>query len=61
MWTGSFDLFEPSEYFEQKDEKNKSFAKKIWELVQPHKSILIQALLGAVVYTVLGLSTSIYI
>jgi ABC-type protease/lipase transport system fused ATPase/permease subunit len=30
-------------------------------LVQPHKSILIQALIGAVVYTVLGLSTSIYI
>lgn len=30
-------------------------------LLKPHKSILIQALLGAVIYTILGLSTSIYI
>ena len=60
MWTGVLILLEPNEYFEQKDEKT-SLYKRFWNLVQPHKSILIQALLGAVVYTVLGLSTSIYI
>lgn len=60
IWTGVLILFEPNEYFEQKDEKT-SIYKRFWNLVQPHKSILIQALLGALVYTILGLSTSIYI
>lgn len=60
IWTGVLILLEPNEYFEQKDEKT-SIYKRFWNLVQPHKSILIQALLGALVYTILGLSTSIYI
>jgi ATP-binding cassette subfamily B protein len=34
---------------------------RFWKLVQPHRSVLTQALLGAVVYTLLGLSTAIYI
>lgn len=60
IWTGVLILLEPNEYFEQRDEKT-SMYKRFWNLIQPHKSILIQALLGALVYTVLGLSTSIYI
>jgi ATP-binding cassette subfamily B protein len=60
LWTGVLVLLEPNEYFEQKNEKT-SLYKRFWNLVQPHKSILIQALLGALVYTILGLSTSIYI
>lgn len=60
IWTGVLILLEPNEYFEQKDEKT-SLYKRFWNLIQPHKSILIQALLGALVYTILGLSTSIYI
>jgi len=60
IWTGVLILLEPNEYFEQKDEKT-SVYQRFWNLVQPHKSILIQALVGAVVYTILGLSTSIYI
>ena len=60
IWTGVLILLEPNEYFEQRNEKT-SLYKRFWNLVQPHKSILIQALLGALVYTVLGLSTSIYI
>lgn len=60
VWTGVLILLEPNEYFEQRDEKT-SLYKRFWNLVQPHKSILIQALLGALVYTILGLSTSIYI
>ncbi|WP_343609646.1 peptidase domain-containing ABC transporter [Chryseobacterium oranimense] len=59
-WTGVLILLEPNEYFEQRDEKT-SLYKRFWNLIQPHKSILIQALLGALVYTILGLSTSIYI
>lgn len=60
VWTGVLILLEPNEYFEQKDEKTSIYT-RFWNLVQPHKSILFQALLGAVIYTVLGLSTSIYI
>lgn len=60
IWTGVLILLEPNEYFEQKDERT-SVYKRFWQLVQPHKSILLQALIGAVLYTILGLSTSIYI
>lgn len=60
IWTGVLILLEPNEYFEQRNEKT-SLYKRFWNLVQPHKSILIQALLGALIYTILGLSTSIYI
>lgn len=60
IWTGVLVILEKNEYFEQKDEKTSVYA-RFWNLVKPHKSILFQALLGAVIYTVLGLSTSIYI
>ena len=60
IWTGVLILLEPNEYFEQKNEKVNIYT-RFWNLVQPHKSILIQALVGAAVYTILGLSTSIYI
>ena len=60
IWTGVLILLEPNEYFEQKDERTSIYS-RFWHLVQPHKSILLQALIGALVYTILGLSTSIYI
>lgn len=60
IWTGVLILLEPNEYFEQKNEKTSIYS-RFWNLVQPHKSILVQALVGAIVYTILGLSTSIYI
>lgn len=59
-WTGVLVLLEPNEYFEQKDESTSIYS-RFWNLVQPHKSVLFQALIGALVYTILGLSTSIYI
>ncbi|CAA7193720.1 peptidase domain-containing ABC transporter [Chryseobacterium potabilaquae] len=60
IWTGVLILLEPNEYFEQKDEKTNLY-RRFWNLLQPHKGILLQALIGATVYTILGLSTSIYI
>lgn len=57
IWTGVLILLEPNEYFEQKDETTNLYL-KFWNLIQPHKTVLLQALIGAVVYTVLGLSTS---
>lgn len=60
IWTGVLILLEPNEYFEQRNDKTSIYA-RFWNLIQPHKTILIQTLLGALIYTILGLSTSIYI
>ena len=60
IWTGILILLEPNEYFEQRNEKT-SLYQRFYQLIQPHKSILLQALVGAIFYTLLGLSTSIYI
>jgi possible peptide-transporting ATPase len=60
IWTGVLILMEPNEYFEQKNEKV-SLYQRFFLLIQPHKSILLQALIGAIFYTLLGLATSIYI
>jgi len=60
IWTGVLILMEPNEYFEQKNEKT-SVYKRFWNLIRPHRSVAVQALVGAAVYTLLGLSTSFYI
>src|SRR5690606_16209575 len=53
-------LLLPNEDFEVGNQKV-SIYKRFWFLLKPHKFVLIQALIGAVVYTLLGFSTSIYI
>lgn len=60
IWAGILVLMEPNEYFDEKDERVNLYS-RFWNLIAPHKSILVQALVGALVYTILGLSTSIYI
>jgi len=60
IWTGVLILLEPNEYFEQRNEKTNIYL-RFWHLLKPHRSIVAQALLGAMVYTLLGLSTSFYI
>ena len=60
IWTGVLILFAPNEDFKTLDEKT-SPLKRFWNLIQPHKTILIQALIGAILFTVLGLAMSIYI
>ncbi|MEP3383184.1 MAG: cysteine peptidase family C39 domain-containing protein, partial [Flavobacteriaceae bacterium] len=59
-WTGVLILMLPSEKFKEGNEKISIF-KRFWFLLKPHKSVLIQAFIGALVYTLLGFSTSIYI
>lgn len=60
IWTGVLILLEPNEYFEKRNEKTGLY-QRFYQLIQPHRSILLQALVGAIFYTLLGLSTSIYI
>lgn len=59
-WTGVLVLLLPDETFIQGNEKVANTF-RFWQLIQPHKAIVIQALFGALVYTVLGLSTSIFV
>ncbi|PWB26697.1 peptidase domain-containing ABC transporter [Flavobacterium sp. HTF] len=60
VWSGVLILFAPNDNFKILNEKT-SPIKRFWNLIQPHKIILIQALVGAMLFTVLGLAMSIYI
>ena len=59
-WTNVLILLMPNDDFEEKNEKISNFKRFVF-LLAPHKSVLAQSLTGAILYTVLGLSTSIYI
>lgn len=59
-WTGALVLLLPADEFQTGNEKI-SVQGRFWSLIKPHKSILIQALFGAIVYTILGLSTSVFV
>jgi len=60
QWTGVLILLMPNDDFVEKNEKVSNFKRFVF-LLAPHKSVLTQSLTGAILYTVLGLSTSIYI
>ena len=59
-WTGVLVLLLPEEGFKKGSEKQ-SVLKRFWFLLRPHKYILIQAFVGALIFTLLGFSTAIYI
>lgn len=60
MWSGVLILVEPNGSFERAD-KTTSNVWRFWQLFRPHKTVLIQAMFGAVIYSILGLSTSVYV
>ncbi|MFT4203860.1 MAG: peptidase domain-containing ABC transporter [Chitinophagaceae bacterium] len=59
-WTGVIVLLLPGEDFVKGSEKV-SHVRRFWQLVRPHSGLMAQALVGAVVYTILGLSSSVYV
>jgi ATP-binding cassette subfamily B protein len=59
-WTGVLILMLPAETFVKGNQK-KSTLKSFIELIRPHRSVMFQALFGAVVYSILGLATSVYV
>ena len=59
-WTNVLVLMEPDESFRVGNEK-KSIVSQFFSLLAPHKSVMFQAIFGALVYSILGLSTSVYI
>ena len=60
QWTGVLVLIAPGEKFEIRNEKI-SNTTRFWQLIKPNRSILLQSLIGALVFSVLGLSMSIYV
>ncbi|MBN1158322.1 MAG: peptidase domain-containing ABC transporter [Bacteroidales bacterium] len=59
-WTGVILLIAPSEEFKPGSHKP-STGRRFINLLAPHKTMMMQALFGAAVYGLLGLSTSIYV
>lgn len=59
-WTGVLVLLLPQDNFVATNEKVSVYM-RFWFLLKPHKWVLLQALIGAVVYTLLGFSMAIYI
>ncbi len=59
-WTGVLVLLLPNSDFRSGNDKVSVF-KRFWFLLKPHRAVLVQAFIGALVYTLLGFSTSIYI
>ena len=59
-WSGVLALLIPDEKFEAANEKV-PVLKRFWFLLKPHRPVLLQVLFGALVYTMLGLSTSVFI
>lgn len=60
QWTGALLLLAPVAGISH-DHHAPSRNARVWQLLRPHRSALAQSLLGALVYTVLGLATSIYV
>jgi ATP-binding cassette subfamily B protein len=59
-WSGILVILVPSEGFEVKNEKISNVS-RLFRLLKPHRAVMLQALFGAIFFSIIGLSTSIYI
>lgn len=60
QWTGVLVLLVPADTFKRRDETTSPVA-RFAGLLMPHSKVMTQALVGALVTTMLGLSTAIYV
>ncbi len=60
QWTGVLIILWPNESFKPGNQK-RSLTKTLWGLIRPHRSTVLQAFFGSVVYTLIGLSMSVYV
>ena len=60
QWTGVLVLIAPGERFRIRNEEANLTARLV-QLVKPSRGILMQSLLGALIYSILGLSVSLYV
>jgi ATP-binding cassette subfamily B protein len=59
-WTGVVLLLLPAETFKP-GSRETSKAIRFWQLTKPHRSVMLEAVAGAIVYTILGLSMPVYL
>ena len=59
-WTGVLVLISPGEKFSVRNEKVPIFV-RLWQLIKPNIGILVPALVGALFFSILGLSMSLYV
>jgi ATP-binding cassette, subfamily C, bacteriocin exporter len=59
-WTGVLVLITPGERFVSKNEKT-SVSSRFFQLIKPNKSVIIQSLIGALLFSFLGLGMSVYV
>ncbi|OAF09185.1 peptidase C39 [Bradyrhizobium centrolobii] len=60
QWTGVLVLLVPADAFKRRDETTSPLA-RFARLLAPHREVMAQALIGALVTTILSLSTAIYV
>ena len=60
IWSGVLILLLPGESFE-KSNQQESINGRFWKLIAPHRGMMAQVLFGALVYALIGLTTSIYV
>ena len=60
LWTGALVLLIPNEEFVAIKGK-KSSGHRLFELIKPHIGVILQAIVGSLVVTILGLSASIFV
>ena len=59
-WTGVLVLITPGDKFSVRNERITT-GDRFWRLIKPNSDILLQSLVGALVFSVLGLSMSVYV
>lgn len=59
-WTGVLILIVPGESFQPAKQESTPIG-RFWQLVRPHRSVMLEAMAGAALYTILGLATAIYV
>ena len=60
IWIGILILLAPDENFEKKN-LNVSINSRFWFLIKPHKALIIQSIVGAAIFTLIGLTSAIYV
>lgn len=60
IWTNILVVIEPKKTFKSNC-VGTSITQKFISLLMPHKNVMIQAILGAVIYSLLGISTAVYV
>lgn len=60
QWTGVLVLIVPSDGMEVRNEKVSNVS-RLFALLRPHRAVMSQALVGAIFFSIIGLSSSIYI